>query len=80
MKKNFISLVIILASTLTACDDWLTAPQPGVTMIEDFYSSGDAAIQNITACYVPLQWEYSNTYCCEWFIGDVVSDDALKGG
>lgn len=80
MKKNFISLIIILASTLTACDDWLTAPQPGVTMTEDFYSSGDAAIQNITACYVPLQWEYSSTYCCEWFIGDVVSDDALKGG
>ena len=25
-------------------------------------------------------WEFKRTYSCEWFIGDVVSDDALKGG
>ncbi|MBR6247924.1 MAG: RagB/SusD family nutrient uptake outer membrane protein [Muribaculaceae bacterium] len=31
---------------------------------------------------MPLMWEYGNstTYYSEWFIGDVVSDDALKGG
>ncbi len=79
MKKNLI-ISVIAACTLTACEDWLTEAQPGVTMLEDFYSSGSAAIQNITGCYVPLQWEYNGTYCAEWFIGDIVSDDALKGG
>ena len=79
MKKNiFIILAALL--TLTSCTDWLLEPQPGTTGLDDFYSGADAAIQNVTACYVPMQWEYNNTYFPEWFIGDVVSDDALKGG
>jgi hypothetical protein len=42
--------------------------------------SGMAAIQAVNGAYVPLQWEYGLTYSCEWWIGDVASDDALKGG
>jgi hypothetical protein len=37
-------------------------------------------VQAVNAAYVPLQWEYGSTYCPEWWIGDVASDDALKGG
>ena len=80
MKNNIKYLFLFPALALTACSDWLNAPQPGVTQLEDYYTSGQAAVQNVNACYVPLQWEYNTTYCPEWFIGDVVSDDALKGG
>lgn len=66
--------------TLVGCTDYLTEPQPATTLVEDFYTSGTAAIQNVTGCYVPLMWEYNGTYFSEWFIGDIVSDDALKGG
>ena len=65
---------------LTACSDWLEEPSPGVTKLDDYFSGADAATQNVNGCYAPLQWEYNKTFYPEWFIGDVVSDDALKGG
>lgn len=79
MKKT---INILLAATLvfSSCENWLLEPSPGVTTLEDFYSSGRTAIQNTNAAYVPLMWEFNSTYFPEWFIGDVVSDDALKGG
>lgn len=80
--KRYIQLAIAagLFTTLTSCEDWLLEPSPGLTRLEDFYSVGKTAIQNTNAAYVPLMWEYNSTYFPEWFIGDVVSDDALKGG
>ena len=64
----------------TGCKDYLTEIEPGTTLLEDFFTSTPAAVQNVTGCYVPLMWEYNNTYCSEWFIGDIAGDDALKGG
>ncbi len=78
--KYFLTSAMALSLLLTGCTKWLTAEQPDVTKLEDYYSSASAAIQNVTACYVPLQWEYGETYFSEWFIGDVMSDDAVKGG
>ncbi|MFI3296309.1 MAG: RagB/SusD family nutrient uptake outer membrane protein [bacterium] len=81
MKKLILSIFVSATVMLTSCGtEWLTEAQPGVTLLEDFYISGQAAIQNVNACYVPLMWEYNNTYSCEWWIGDVMSDDAVKGG
>lgn len=77
-KHLFISIVVLLS--FTGCTNWLTAEQPDVTMLEDYYTSAAAATQNVTACYVPLQWEFGETYFSEWFIGDIMSDDAVKGG
>ncbi|MEE0861228.1 MAG: RagB/SusD family nutrient uptake outer membrane protein, partial [Paludibacteraceae bacterium] len=58
----------------------MTEIEPGTVLLEDFFISTDAAVQNVTGCYTPLMWEYNRTYCPEWFIGDIASDDALKGG
>ena len=69
-----------LSLSMTGCKDYLTEIEPGTTLLEDFYTSTAAAVQNVTGCYVPLMWEYNNTYLSEWFIGDIASDDALKGG
>jgi len=69
-----------LSLSLTSCKDYLTEIEPGTDLLEDFYTSTEAAVQNVTACYVPLMWEYNSTYFSEWFFGDIMSDDALKGG
>jgi starch-binding outer membrane protein, SusD/RagB family len=80
--KKYIQIIMLsgLLLSLTSCEDWLLEPSPGLTRLEDFYSVGNTAIQSTNAAYVPLMWEYNSTYFPEWFIGDVVSDDALKGG
>lgn len=79
--KNVVILFSVIALFLfTACDSWLLEPSPGVTKVEDFFSVGQTAIQTTNAAYVPLMWEFNTTYFPEWFIGDVMSDDALKGG
>ena len=80
MKKTYYIILCFVALLFTACKDYLTAPEPGATHLEAYYTSGQACINNVNGCYVPLMWEYSSTYCSEWFIGDVMSDDALKGG
>ena len=86
MKANIyqsiarMALYIVPLTLLAGCTDYLKAPEPGVTKATDYYTCGKACIFNVNACYSPLQWEFSSTYCSEWFIGDVVSDDALKGG
>ena len=82
MKKiHYIALALTVCSTLlTGCKDYLTEIEPGTTMLADYFTSTAAAEQSVIGCYVPLMWEYNSTYCSEWFIGDIVSDDALKGG
>lgn len=78
--KKYIIIIASLSLLLTSCNDWLLDPTPGVSKLEDYFTGGATAKQSVTACYVPLMWEYNTTYFPEWFIGDVVSDDALKGG
>ena len=90
MKKNIVNKLLSLSVSgllslsvavgFTGCKDYLTEQEPGVTMLADFFGSKEAAVQCVTGCYVPLMWEYNSTYYSEWFIGDIVSDDALKGG
>ena len=84
IMKNFVkilSFILVPCSLLlTGCKDYLTEIEPNTTLLEDFYTSTPAAVQNVTGCYTPLMWEYNNTYLSEWFIGDIASDDALKGG
>lgn len=80
-KKLAMGTLVLSGSMMTvSCNDWLTEDNPGSTKLEDFYTSGEACVQNINGCYTPLAWEYNNTYFSEWMIGDIASDDALKGG
>ena len=81
MKRYMIlPLLCLAAATLTACNDWLREDAPGTTKLSDFFTGGDDGLPAGLASYVPLMWEYNGTYFSEWFIGDVMSDDALKGG
>lgn len=76
---KFIALAAVALSA-TSCNDWLKEEQPGVNTLDDFFTSGAVAIQSVNACYAPLMWEFNNSYFSEWYIGDIASDDALKGG
>lgn len=81
--KKFIYLLCgaaMAGGLLTSCNDWLKEESPGTTQLEDFFTGGAVCIQTINACYTPLAWEYNKTYFSEWIIGDIASDDALKGG
>lgn len=81
MKKTIYTAILLAATMgLVSCNDWLTEQAPAKTDIKDFFTGTEAAVQTVNAAYVPLQWEYSNTFCPEWFVGDVCSDDAIKGG
>ena len=78
-KKLFIALTAALLS-FTACTDWLTETPRGQILLEDYFVGGTQAIRIATGVYTPLLWEMGTTYFPEWFIGDVMSDDAIKGG
>lgn len=81
MKKyNLFIGSIIFVGFLSSCNDYLNFDAPGVTRVEDFFTVGQTAVQSVNAAYVPLQWEYNQTFFSEWYIGDIASDDALKGG
>jgi len=80
--KNQLYLLLALPGVFfTSCNDYLNFPKVATTKIEDAFTSSLAATQCATACYVPLTWEYKSGVgeFNEWFIGDVCSDDALKG-
>ena len=81
MKKSTIILALIATATLLGgCNDWLREDAPGKTELDDFFTSGQTALQAVNAAYYPMAWEYHGTYYPEWFVGDVASDDAVKGG
>ena len=83
MKKTLkYAMLIALTVAMGSCNDWLTEDTPGSNKIEDYFVSTATAIEVVNATYMPLAYEYGNstTYYSEWYFGDIVSDDALKGG
>ncbi|MDE6310279.1 MAG: RagB/SusD family nutrient uptake outer membrane protein [Muribaculaceae bacterium] len=82
MKKTLYigAVAVAMSLSMSSCNDWLDEDAPGTTRFDDFYISGAVAIQNVNACYTPLAWEFNGCYFPEWYIGDIASDDALKGG
>lgn len=82
MKIKYIAMAaaVMAGMGLTSCNDWLKEEAPGTNGLDEFFTDGVKCLQITNGCYVPLQWEYGHTYFSEWFIGDIASDDALKGG
>ena len=75
-----LKITICLLPLLASCNDWLREDGPMTNRVEDFFTSAQTAVQVVNSAYVPLMWEYQGTYYSEFFFGDVLSDDALKGG
>lgn len=80
MKYRNTILAVAAVCTLSSCADWLSEDGPMTNRVADYFTSAETAIQVVNAAYAPLMWEYNSTYYSEFFIGDVMSDDALKGG
>ena len=84
MKNSmlYIKCVVLAALGLSmgACNDWLTEDTPGTNNRSEYFTSISTAENVVNAAYVPLAWEFGKTYYSEWYIGDIASDDALKGG
>lgn len=83
MMKTYKIQILLLAAVglfVSSCESWITEPNPAVTDLNDYFTSGETGIYTTNAAYAPLSWEYNYTYYSEFFIGDIMSDDALKGG
>lgn len=74
------SALALATLSLSSCNDWLTEETPGTTKGSEFFTSLSTAEAVVNAAYVPMTWEFGTTYYPEWYFGDIVSDDALKGG
>jgi len=81
MKKIniYISLASALIVLFSSCSkDFLNTPAPNISD-ESYFTSDDAAMAGLIGVYDPLS-RYESTEIHEWMLGDVVSDDAEKGG
>ncbi|MBX2889423.1 MAG: RagB/SusD family nutrient uptake outer membrane protein [Saprospiraceae bacterium] len=79
MKK--IATLLLLALAFTACQKEFLEKKPivGVTE-ENFYRTEADAIAAVNAAYATMQFELSPAGHFRWFWGDIMSDDAIKGG
>ncbi len=77
-KKIFFAVAAI-AVMLTGCSDFLDKQPMGSESSADFLKKESQAILATNAVYDASAWRYSQEIF-EWFLGDIVSDDAEKGG
>jgi starch-binding outer membrane protein, SusD/RagB family len=82
MKKPILFIIIALVALLpTACrKDFLDRKPIIGSSEENFYRTQADAIAAVNAAYAPLQFEISPAGHFRWLWGDVMSDDAIKGG
>ncbi len=80
---NKITLIILASMLLlpTACEKDFLDRKPLVgTTADNFYRTADDAVAAVNAAYATLQFELSPAGHFRWFWGDIMSDDAIKGG
>ncbi len=69
----------IIAFTAASCSDSLDQPILGTYQADQYFTSTANANAALTAAYAPLA--YTDAFSNEiWVLGDVASDDAVKGG
>lgn len=61
------------------CSNFLEKNPQGVETSEGFFQTTDQAIRAINGVYDAAGWELSSEVA-EWVLGDICSDDAIKGG
>jgi len=92
MHKNYNIISVIVTAILfivaTGCEKDFLQQEPLVGSTEaNYYQTAGDAQAAVIACYNPLQQEVTNVQGTgelaahfRWFFGDIVSDDADKGG
>ncbi len=81
MKNIRLILSAVLLLVAAACQKDFLEKKPivGVTE-ENFYRTEEDAIAAVNAAYATLQFQLSPAGHFRWFWGDIMSDDAIKGG
>jgi hypothetical protein len=81
MKNQRTTRIFLIALTalFAGCSDFLEKEPMGVESDAVFFKTKDHALKAVTAVYDASAWRYSQEIS-EWFLGDIVSDDAEKGG
>jgi hypothetical protein len=81
MKILYLFIFTTILLTLPSCQkDFLEkSPIIGITE-ENFYKTEADAIAAVNAAYATLQFQLSPAGHFRWFWGDIMSDDAVKGG
>jgi hypothetical protein len=70
-----------IAFFLLSCNKDFLDRKPLVGVTEDnFYRTPEDAVAAVNAAYATLQFELSPAGHFRWFWGDIMSDDAIKGG
>lgn len=76
MKKIYILFLFVFSAT--ACSDFLDERREGTYSDDTFYRTAAHAEIALTGAYNTIS--FSSTFNMLWVFGDVVSDDAVKGG
>ncbi len=80
MYRHIIFSSMIVFLLISCSKDFLDkAPIVGITE-ENFYRTEQDAIAAVNAAYATLQFQLSPAGHFRWFWGDIMSDDAIKGG
>ena len=82
MKKNAIlKMCLSFFIAFSACQKDFLEKKPIVGITEEnFYRTEADAIASVNAAYATLQFQISPSGHFRWFWGDIMSDDAVKGG
>lgn len=79
--KNKLLLLALFCVALNACKKEFLEKSPIVGITEEnFYRTEADAIAAVNAAYAILQFQISPAGHFRWFWGDIMSDDAVKGG
>lgn len=80
-RRTFQLFTFALCSFLLSCSDDFIDKDPIVgETIENFYRNEADALAAVNAAYAALQFEASPAPHFRFFWGDIMSDDAIKGG
>jgi tetratricopeptide (TPR) repeat protein len=80
-RKNYIWVVFILIMTTNCSEDLLEKEVYGITTSENFYKNEVQIKQAVTEIYNNIRGiAYRDLPTTHFFIGDISTDDALKGG
>ena len=81
MKRITIMAIAVSCLAVVSCQDWLMEMPAGTQTPDEYYTSGETCLPVVVGCYAPMLTHYRDgIYFNEWFIGDICSDDAYKGG
>ncbi len=78
MKYIYRTCIILIALLSSSCADFLEEELEGTYSNENFYKTEEHALLAITGVYNIASFTSTNNAL--WVFGDVVSDDAVKGG